>query len=289
MADLKMQARLARRALRRGLARVRFTVSKSRQIAEMPRFFLNSFPKSGTHLLTQVVGGLSKLGPVVESGLPAVLTFEGESGRPRPVDAIVKDVQRLLPGDIGYGHVHAFPALVAELCRDGTANYFIYRDPRDVAVSHVFYVSELNAQHVHHDYYVNTLKTFDERLRVSILGRPEAEQPFPGIGERFAPYLGWLERNEVLALRFEDFIEAPRATIDRILTHAEQRGFRYRGTQEAAVEMLARSIDPQRSPTFRSGRAGAWREHFTEAHKELFKQVCGGLLERLRYEENGNW
>jgi hypothetical protein len=255
----------------------------------LPVLFGNSFPKSGTHLLTQILAGFTQLGPFVESGLPPVLTFEGESGQPRQLKLIAADLQRLLPGDIAYGHLHALPEVQAELCREGVAPFFIYRDPRDVVVSHVFYVTDINNKHVHHDYYTNALKDFDERLEVSILGRPEISVPFPDINARFAPYLDWLERGEVLSLRYEDLLERPEGELGRMIDHAVARGFSYAGERAAAVQALWSAIRPEDSPTFRSGQAGGWKKHFTPKHTKLFKEVGGELLVRLGYERDLNW
>jgi len=279
-------ARLARRNLRRRIAQRRF---RHIPMERMPILFANSFPKSGTHLLTQVLAGFERLGPVAQSGLPPVLTFEGESGQPRALKKIMNELAQLLPGDISYGHLHAFPEVVRELCRDGWATYFIYRDPRDVVVSHVFYVTDINNHHVHHDYYVNELKDFNERLKVSILGRPELEVPFPNIRDRFEPYLAWLNRPEVLSLRYEDLIVNTKNNLERIFDYALNHGFIYSDGRDEAVKTLAEAIDPQRSPTFRSGQLGEWKQHFAPAHLELFKEVSGDLLIRLGYEENQNW
>jgi hypothetical protein len=286
MVSLSLRARMVRRSLRRTAAQKRFP---SMEQNSLPILFGNSFPKSGTHLLTQILAGFTQLGPFVESGLPPVLTFEGESGRPRPLKLIAADLARLLPGDIAYGHLHALPDLQTELCREGMAPCFIYRDPRDVVVSHVFYVTDINNKHVHNDYYTKALKDFDERLEVSILGRPEIAVPFPDINERFAPYLGWLERSEVLALRYEDLLERPEAELGRIFDHAVGRGFSYGGERAAAVQALWGAIRPEDSPTFRSGQAGGWKKHFTPKHIKLFKEVGGELLVRLGYEQDLNW
>jgi hypothetical protein len=279
-------ARLARRSIRRAEAQRKFP---DIPISQMPVLFGNSFPKSGTHLLTQILVGFTRFCPAVDSGLPPVLTFEGESGRPRPPAAIRADLARLLPGDIAYGHLHALPESVQALCRDGVAPYFIYRDPRDVVVSHVFYVTDINSRHAHHDYYANELKTFDQRLEVSILGRLELDHPFPDIRSRFDPFLAWLDRTEVLTLRYEDLLQDARGQLARIFDHAVSRGFTYRGERAVAIEILSESIQPQESPTFRSGKAGGWRQHFTPAHKQLFKNTAGDLLTRLGYEQNQNW
>jgi len=286
MVNPGLLARLARRTLRRRAAQSRFPEIP---IAQMPVLFGNSFPKSGTHLLTQVLAGFTRLGPAVQSGLPPVLTFEGESGHPRPLAAIRADLARLLLGHIGYGHLHALPDVAQALCRDGVAPYFIYRDPRDVVISHVFYVTDINNRHVHHDYYVNELGSFDQRLEVSILGRPELENPFPSIRARFEPYLPWLERHEVLALRYEDLLSDAQGQLGRIVDHALSRGFITRGEPTVAIQTLSWGIRPEESPTFRSGQTGGWRQHFTVRHKQLFKETDGDLLIRLGYEQNQNW
>jgi hypothetical protein len=286
MVSLDLSARLVRRSLRRASAQRRFP---NTLIKEMPILFGNSFPKSGTHLLTQILAGFAGLGPVVESGLPPILTFEGETGRPRTLNTISADLNRLLPGDIAYGHLHATPKLVEVLCSSRFANYFIYRDPRDVVVSHVFYVTDINNRHVHHDYYVNQLKDFNQRLRTSIQGLPDLAIPFPDIRTRFEPYLPWLDRNEVLSLRYEDLLEKTTGELERILDHAVMCGFALTGNQESAIETLQRAIKPAESPTFRSGGSGGWKEHFTPELKRLFKDLTGDLLIHLGYEQNQNW
>jgi len=279
-------ARLGRRYLRRIAAQGRFPGTP---ISEMPILFGNSFPKSGTHLLTQILSGFGQLGPVALSGLPPVLTFAGESGVLRPRSAIREDLKRLKPGDIGYGHLHAYPEVLESLCQDGVAPFFIYRDPRDVVVSHVHYVTELNPRHAHHDYYANQLSSFDERLSVSIIGRPELANPFPHIADRFSPYLDWLDRPEVLSMRFEDLLNNKQKMLAKIFQHAQERGFPHSGEKEEAVEKLAAAIEPERSPTFRSGKPGAWQRSFSNEHKALFKELSGDLLIRLGYEKSQNW
>lgn len=268
---------------RRALARWRWGA------LDGPVLFGNSFPKSGTHLLTQVLEGFTALGPAVDSGLPPVITFDGPTGKPRPLAAILVDLARLRPGDVAYGHLHAEPEIQAALCADGVVPYFISRDPRDVVVSHVHYVTEMEPNHVHHRYYTEKLHTFEERLRVSILGLPELDVPFPDIAGRFAPYLGWLERPEMLCLRYEDFLSTPQETLGRVLDHATARGFKCRVAREQAISILHKHIDPKRSPTFRSGQAGGWRKHFTPEVITLFKQASGDLLTRLGYEPDANW
>lgn len=283
---LELQARLVRRAWRRLLQMLRYRIVS---FQGMPVLFANSFPKSGTHLLTQVLHGFTHLGPVVDSGLPACVTFAGDSGEQRSLDTILADLDRLLPGDIAYGHLHARPELRARLCQEGMASYFILRDPRDVVVSHVHYITMMEPGHVHHRYFTQELHSFEERLRTSILGVPGNHSPFPDIRQRFLPYLEWLKCPDMLSLRYEDFITDREQVLGQVLDHAIQRGFPTRIARPEAINRLSNSIDPQRSPTFRKGKIGGWRDHFTPSTVELFKSVTGDLLVQLGYENGPDW
>jgi hypothetical protein len=286
---LKFQTKLVRRVWRRYKKQNALHRAGSPGLESSPVFFTNSFPKSGTHLLTQVLEGFPLVGPAVDSGLPAVVMFEGASGRERTTREILRDLRNLSHGDIGYGHLHARPEIVDLFTAEDFCAYFILRDPRDVVVSHVHYVTDIEPNHVHHQYYTQTLKTFDERLRTSILGRPDAANPFPDIAGRFAPFLGWMSQPSVLALKYEDFNTDRAAAVGTVLQHAVKRGFQLTTSQEQAVELLMAQMDPQRSPTFRQGKSGGWRAKFTDEHKSLFKQVAGSLLITLGYEQDENW
>ena len=286
MRSLDLSARLLRRAWRRKKAQQLHLQSKQ---STLPILFANSFPKSGTHLLTQILSGFTQFAPFTNSGLAPVRSFEGQSGKLRDADKMAREIQRLQPGDISYGHVHATPQFQKLLAADGLAAFFIFRDPRDVVVSHAHYVSDINSQHVHHRFYREKLSNFDERLETSIRGLPDAQHPFPNIRARFEAYMAWLNRDDIHSLRFEDLIENRAKAIKQIIQFVESRGF---ATDVSAIEMLdalSKSIDPERSPTFRSGTSGAWKEQFSDQHKSLFKALSGDLLIQLGYEKDQNW
>lgn len=246
-----------------------------------------SFPKSGTHLLDQILLGFSKVAPFSTRLHSFYAEYEGETGRKRAPEQALTWLDSLRPRDIASAHLFARPEAASRVTGIGFVPYFIFRDPRDVVVSHVFYVTEMEARHVHHDYY-QSLPDFDARLKVSILGRPDSGIEFPNIAERFAPYLGWLDHPAVLTIHFEDLIHDRAATLTRIMDHLLVRA-PIPAPREKILDALETSINPSKSPTFRSGKTGEWKKYFTEEHKRVFKEVAGGLLTRLGYEENSNW
>ena len=263
--------------------RVRF----SSQPNDLPVLLGISFPKSGTHLLDQILLGFSKVAPYAKRLHSFYAEYEGESGRKRSSEQALAWLDSLHPNDIASAHLFARSEAVKRVCSSKFIPYFIFRDPRDVVVSHVFYVTDMEARHVHHDYY-QSLPDFNARLKVSILGRPDAGIEFLNIADRFAPYLGWLDQPSVMTIHFEDLIQDRAGTLNRIIDHFLAY-VRLQAPRELILQALESSINPSRSPTFRSGKTGEWKNYFTDEHKRVFKEVAGDLLVRLRYEKDMDW
>jgi hypothetical protein len=257
------------------------------QPQELPILLGISFPKSGTHLLDQILLGFSKVAPYAKRLHSFYAEYEGESGIKRAPEQALAWLDALRPNDVASAHLFARPEAITRVCLPRFVPYFIFRDPRDVVVSHVFYVTEMETRHVHHKYY-QTLPDFNARLHVSILGRSDIPMEFPDIASRFTPYLNWLERDEVLTLHFEDLINDRAATLTRIMDHLLVRAT-LQTTRQLILDSLESSINPSRSPTFRSGKTGEWKKHFTDEHKKIFKDVAGDLLVKLGYEKDNDW
>lgn len=275
---------------------LRSAVYQSEKVAQQIRFasFKDypallgiSFPKSGTHLLDQILLGFAKVAPFSTRLHSFYAEYEGESGIKRKPEEALAWLNSLTPRDIASAHLFARPEILSRACSSAFIPYFVFRDPRDVVVSHVFYVTDMEARHVHHDYY-QSLPDFDARLKVSILGRSDTNIEFPNIAERFAPYLDWLNHPEVLSIHFEDLIENRAATLTRIADHFNKRVALQTPTNRI-LAALETSINPKKSPTFRSGKTGEWKKYFTDEHKKIFKDVAGDLLIKLGYETNNDW
>ncbi len=246
-----------------------------------------SFPKSGTHLLDQILLGFSRVTPFSKRVHSFYAEYEGDIGRKRKPEQALAWLDSLRPCDVASAHLFARPEAVTRVATLAFIPYFIFRDPRDVAVSHVFYVTDMEPNHVHHAYY-QSLPDFDARLWVSILGRPDADVEFPDLAGRFAPYLDWLEQPSVMKIHFEDLIQDRAATLNRILDHFLAR-VPLQTPRQLMLDSLESSINPSRSPTFRSGKTGEWKKYFTDEHKKIFKDRAGDLLIRLGYEKDNDW
>jgi hypothetical protein len=254
---------------------------------DLPVLLGISFPKSGTHLLDQILLGFSNVAPYAKRVHSFYAEYEGESGKKREPQQALAWLDSLQSNDIASAHLFSRPDAIKKVCSPKFIPYFIFRDPRDVVVSHVFYVTEMESKHVHHAYY-QSLQNFDERLKVSILGRPDSNIEFSNIADRFKPYLDWLNQKEVLSIHFEDLIHQRAETLTRIMNHLLDK-IPLQTTRQLILASLESAINPTQSPTFRSGKTGEWKKYFNDEHKDLFKKVASDLLIKLGYEKDNSW
>lgn len=280
----KHRLKLGRWQARRALAAMRWGL---RDLQNAPVVLGNAMPKSGSHLIIQVLQGLTVIGPFVNPGFPPVNRTEDNNKLPDSV--ILENIERMRPGDIGYGYIGAQEPFIDVLSRPGRATVFVYRDPRDMIVSHIFYATQMHPDHWMRRYYTESLHTMEERINAAIQGVDELGSELTEVRKRYEGYLGWLDQVEILSLRFEDLIQDRQVTLDRLLDYLEKRGFTPAAPRHTAIETLSKAIAPGKSGTFRKGVPGNWKEHFTEANKSLFKEKTDDLLITLGYEEDYNW
>jgi estrone sulfotransferase len=113
---------------------------------------------------------------------------------------------------------------------------------------------------------------------------------------------GWIDRPNVLVIRYEDMLADTAAQVRRLVAYRGGRSF----TQEQIAHAVVRSSfsqmkqierrygrpfqnEQQRrrsTPFMRTGRAGAWTEHFTPDDHELLISRMGLLMDRLGYDTN---
>ncbi len=91
-----------------------------------------------------------------------------------------------------------------------------------------------------------------------------------------------------MKIYFEDLVNDRTATLDQILDYFLAR-VPLMIPRKTILNSLESSINPSKSPTFRSGKTGEWKKSFSPEHKKIFKDVAGDLLIRLGYEKDNDW
>lgn len=265
-----------------------------------PRVLANSMPKAGTHLAAAL---LQNLPHMRFSGRHHTFSeFELSSARPAAdrqglweseIDwtRLERGLAAVNKGQYMTAHFGPLPRLITALERLEYKTIVMLRDPRDVAVSTVFYVARLK-RHRLYERFNSEITSFEDRLMASITGLSSGpRRGLVPINRRISRYKRWLEVPNVFPCRFEDLIgpagggshERQRAAIIGISTHVA----RPVGPDEA--DRLAARTWSANSSTFRKGAIGDWRNHFTDEHKAAFKDIAGDLLIALGYESDLDW
>lgn len=259
------------------------------------RVFINGFPKAGTHLIEQMVRTIAP--PMSE--WPWAGSFLGHSWTENwvPDYRLFRQIGRLADKSYGKGHMGYRHDIEMFLWGIGATVIFVYRDPRDVAVSQVYHILG-EGNHPEKEPYREA--GFRDALKMVIAGyqgtEPGAEGPnyYPGVMARWPHYAGWLDVPWVLSLRFEDAIskraEMAKAIVMTCVARASlQVGRLARVRKDVLAETIERMVaagkDTSKSPTFRKGQAGGWRKHFDDEITALWREHDpDGWTERLGYE-----
>jgi len=267
-----------------------------------PKWYLNGFPKAGTHLLVSMMKAHARpMPPVQMHPKEWIGTFDHHSWTNEWCDMtrLMYDFGHLLPGYYFKGHCGWTEELETHLLNLGIAMVFIYRDLRDVAVSQTFHILTEDKSGWRHDNKEAYRELgFDGALEAVIVGKQIGDVWYPGVIERWEHYAPWLDVGWVESISFQEARLDPEQVAARLIRYGLGRLARIYGMelmepgeafQDAVNEMAESSRDTDNSNTFRKGQVGGWREHLTEGHKRLFKDGDNGWLVRLGFEKNNDW
>lgn len=243
----------------------------------------NSVPKSGTHLLTQVLSSF----PGTRNYLTFLASKPSWSYRERPARFIKKRINAFVDREMVTGHLFFDPEFERGLIRNKVVQFMVYRDPRDVVCSEAHYLSNMAKFHRLHRSF-KRLGDPDEQIMFSIRGSDYAlsDVPLENIRERYGRYRGWIESPHVCAVKFEDLVgENQQREVRRICTHFAASAAGDCDVEALVDNSLAR-INPENSHTYRpGGGVGNWKKRFNQRHVDAFKAVAGDLLADLGYDE----
>jgi hypothetical protein len=177
-----------------------------------------------------------------------------------------------------------------------TAKFFMYRDPRDMIVSMAYYVQKgpdgvsIELEKIIWDF-------IDGRKKSFVPWGVGINELYPllydyGVTKFYSLFLPWLNTPGFLAVKFENLIGPlgggclvqQSKSIHSIAKHLGAP------CSDEQVDFIAKNLFGA-SSTFREGKIGTWRKHFTEEMIACYKKVPGAckLLIDLGYEQNEDW
>jgi hypothetical protein len=262
-----------------------------------PRVLATSMPKAGTHLLSSLLKNFPRL--MFSGRHYAMRNFRTQSSGSSEGGAIEFDwdkIERRLgavnKGQFLTAHFPPHPELMGILGKLDFKVVNIIRDPRDVVVSSAHYLAHLD-RHFLHDRMTNEFSSASTRITAVITGLPpdESGRGLPSVSQRIARYRQWLVQEDTYNCRFERLVGARGGGSDKDQLNDIEAIGRHIGRPliAEAAAALARKTWSAKSSTFRKGVIGDWRNHFTEEHKSIFKELAGQQLIELGYERDLKW
>jgi hypothetical protein len=201
---------------------------------------------------------------------------------------LARRLSKVPDGSFVNAHCIYTPELADLFRQQGMRTVCILRDPRDVAVSQMHYIKQLENHFAHEGYMA--LPSDHERLLVSIRGGELGGRKLQSLEQRYRQFSRWERDGGAAVVKFEDLVgtkgggsaEAQRLAVERVARHLGV----------PADEGTLRRVEEELfgvGRTFRKGQIGGWREEFSAEHKRAVKGVLGTLLVELGYEAGPDW
>lgn len=253
----------------------------SSDYALTPPVLCNSFPKSGTHLLKQILSVL----PDSKDFGSFIATQPTISVKKRSLHSLRNKIGKIVPDELVCSHLEYDASLESALKERNVVHYFIYRDLRDVVISEAYYLANMNKWHRLHKSFAQR-PDMESRNSLCINGGSQRDglpYEYQNVGERFRSYSGWILSDQCYGVRFEDLVGAEKEKYVRgILEYYLRRSDSNADIDKLVVKAM-QAIQPRKSHTFREGKSGGWREKLTPLQKQEVLRVAGDQLELMGY------
>ncbi|SCZ67295.1 sulfotransferase domain-containing protein [Thiohalomonas denitrificans] len=239
-----------------------------------PKVLVNSIPKAGTNLLEQALGQFPLLH---RSGFRTLRGWETVSSY------TLEKLRRLERGGVKLGHLPAHQELMAAIDENDIRTLLMVRDPRDMLVSYVKYVTKIDLTHPAHPYFVK-LPDDHARLLAAINGVEGVVSPASETLRRFS---GWLN-SDAMVVRFEDIIGSKGGGSDERQFEVVNQIADFIGIEISNdnARKICGAVYSPTAITFRKPQINGWREVFKDEHIAALESKAGDLLKRFGYGDS---
>ena len=251
--------------------------------------FINSLPKSGTHLVTKIMEALPQ-----EKYAGWINWGDNDFYSPQKKQQLISDFTSLPRGCYLVGHVIANQQIFDILKEKDYRSVIIIRDPRDRVISLMHHALNV-PEYRFHDFF-KSLKSDKEKLRYSIKGveakfSNNENAPLDPIDKIYESYLDWFDQPFNLVVKYEDLVGAHGGGSDELQIETTGKIIQHIGCEitPGQVEEITKGLYSRESKTFRKGQIQAWKQIFDLELKDFFKKETGDLLITLGYEKDNSW
>lgn len=246
--------------------------------------FVAGLPKSGTTWLEKMIASWPGFGEILIPDVAAHEMKHGGSDRYDLPAGVFERFEGMLV--LTKMHVHGSEHNARVLREAGVRYAVLFRDLRDVAVSNIFYVRN-TPWHPEHPHYRE--KSVQEGLAVF------AERTLGDYEQWVRSWARNADPERSVILRYEEMLSDVEGCLKRVAGL-----FGLDASEETIREIAARNSfsamsggrnrgEASESDFVRKGVAGDWRNHFTPALRELYRQKIGRFLIEFGYEKDDSW
>lgn len=256
--------------------------------------FINSLPKSGTHLTAKClklmgyserdhIGSAQVISPRLISKLRRFGWFPFHQGFQVGIDTPVEVSRRVVnnrlkkatPNTFYTAHVGYSTALLDSVLEHGISPIIVHRDPRAVLVSFVHYVAQLEV-HVLHNEFKKLSEA--EQFEAVLNGYRFKKAYLEPLRTRCMALDGWMASDKVLKIRFEDLVgekgggsaDAQRQTLTRLCDWLQ--------IPTTHIDKVTEELFGPGRHTFRKGQIASWKEELPEHIIKMIDEKLGDVL-----------
>ncbi len=251
-------------------------------------------PRSGTVYFFDFVAmlfGFKKVEPLFTGGVPVPPEWD-----PYKIDETYLSLKE---GEVLCAHYPLSEKLSAVIKQEDLLCIYLYRDPRDVAVSAALYIKHVLTHHPLHSFFqgISEDDAITFILTGGIIGCEEDEKYIVHEGMRYFCKMAqeWLAQKHVVAIRYEELMPDPVTTLINALGKANV-DVEAQAIQKVAEQLTFNGLSGGRTPGqeqksshFRKGITGDYVNYFSVTHKAVSKLMIGGFLIEQSYESDLLW
>lgn len=246
-------------------------------IEKHDKFVVVTPPKAGTHLLTKALEQLTDRKCL---NIFSTYTLSHEEWKTRLQEA--EEAQAFLQI-----HAHPNPEQIKSVKSLGYKVVFLIRDPRDQAISLLFFIEQkhwsLGPLNLDREPYKSL--SFNDKLDEIITGSRTGCSGVEKIFARYAPW-AWQGPGLVLTIRFEDLVGDEGGGSREQQVKAVTRMAKFLRLQLTPQQIAERSqglFGKRGEKTFRKGQIGEWVKYFKYNHSYEMIQRYGDLMKEFGY------